>query len=110
MTLAAVSMSTDFEYTPTNNHTVAVFIGFVLFHGVLNTLNTAWLARITKVYSDKESLISSIMHSSTLLVRLVQLSLYLSVRKIRRMVILCSWKSLIARGGVTMDLLSSLAS
>ena len=49
MTLAAVSMSTDFSYTPTNDQTVAVFIGFILFHGLINTLNTAWLARITKV-------------------------------------------------------------
>ena len=49
MTLAAVSMSMDFSYTPTNDQTVAVFIGFILFHGCLNTLNTAWLARITKV-------------------------------------------------------------
>jgi hypothetical protein len=49
MTLAAVSMSTDFTYAPTNDQTVAVFIGFILFHGCLNTLNTAWLARITKV-------------------------------------------------------------
>jgi len=49
MTLAAVSMSTDFSYAPTNDQTVAVFIGFILFHGLLNTLNTAWLARITKV-------------------------------------------------------------
>jgi amino acid transporter len=51
MTLAAVSMSTDFAYSPTNNQTVAVFIGFILFHGLLNTLNTAWLARITKYYA-----------------------------------------------------------
>jgi len=42
-------MSTDFAYAPTNDQTVAVFIGFILFHGLLNTLNTAWLARITKV-------------------------------------------------------------
>ena len=51
MTLAVVSMSTDFTYTPTNDHTVVVFIGFILFHGLVNTLNTAWLARITKYYA-----------------------------------------------------------
>ena len=49
MILAAVSLSTDFSYSPTNDHVVAVFIGVILFHGVLNTLNTAWLARITSV-------------------------------------------------------------
>ena len=42
-------MSTDFEYTPTNNQTVGVFIAFIVFHGFVNTLTTAWLARITKV-------------------------------------------------------------
>jgi hypothetical protein len=49
MVLAAASMSTDFEYAPTNKQTVAVFIGFIIFHGLLNTLNTRWLARITGV-------------------------------------------------------------
>lgn len=50
MILAAVSIGTDFSYAPTNYHVVAVFIGVILFHGLLNTLNTAWLARITSVY------------------------------------------------------------
>lgn len=49
MILAGVSMSTDFAYAPTNDQLVAVFIGVILFHGLLNTLNTAWLARITSV-------------------------------------------------------------
>lgn len=70
MTLAAVSMSTDFSYTPTNDQTVAVFIGFILFHGLINTLNTAWLARITKVlfYHSKYVNVSTTL-SSTLVVR-----------------------------------------
>ena len=55
MTLAAVSMSQDFNYVPTNNQTVAVFIAFILFHGLVNTLNTAWLARITKVSRQRAS-------------------------------------------------------
>jgi hypothetical protein len=49
MILAAVTLGTDFAYVPTNDHVVAVFIGVILFHGLLNTLNTAWLARITSV-------------------------------------------------------------
>lgn len=49
MIVAAASMSTDFAYAPTNQQEVAVFIGVILFHGLLNTLNTAWLARITSV-------------------------------------------------------------
>lgn len=47
--MAAASMSTDFAYAPTNDQTVAVFTGIILFHGLLNTLNTAWLSRITAV-------------------------------------------------------------
>ena len=70
MTLAAVSMSTDFSYAPTNDHTVAVFIGFILFHGLLNTLNTAWLARITKVCSI-------VLHALISVLRLLQHWLYI---------------------------------
>jgi len=51
MILAAVSMGTNFDYAPTNDHQVAVFIGVILLHGCINTLNTAWLARITDVFS-----------------------------------------------------------
>jgi hypothetical protein len=49
MILAAASMNSDFAYAPTNQQQVAVFVGVVLLHGVLNTLDTAWLARITSV-------------------------------------------------------------
>jgi hypothetical protein len=80
MTLAAVSMSTDFTYAPTNDQTVAVFIGFILFHGCLNTLNTAWLARITKVLRILRALlISSITPSSILGVPLLPSSHYPSL-------------------------------
>jgi hypothetical protein len=79
MTLAAVSMSTDFSYAPTNDQTVAVFIGFILFHGLLNTLNTAWLARITKVCSI-------VLHVLISVLRLLQHWLYVRryYRTIRR--------------------------
>jgi hypothetical protein len=50
MILAAVSLGTDFSYAPTNDQVVGVFIGVIFFHGLLNTLNTAWLARITSVF------------------------------------------------------------
>jgi hypothetical protein len=53
MLLAAVSMSTDFSYAPTNYHQVGVFLAIITFHGVINTLNTAWLARITTVRVPK---------------------------------------------------------
>jgi len=42
-------MSTDFSYAPTNDQLVGVFIGIIFLHGLINTLNTAWLARITTV-------------------------------------------------------------
>src|SRR5271155_4680531 len=63
MILAAVSLSTDFSYAPTNDHVVAVFIGVILFHGLLNTLNTAWLARITSVFCPRLSPDNSITPS-----------------------------------------------
>ncbi|ORY87115.1 hypothetical protein BCR37DRAFT_376507 [Protomyces lactucae-debilis] len=49
--LAAVSMGSDFSYTPTPDHTVAVMVGIVAFHGAVNTLSTRWLDRITKFYA-----------------------------------------------------------
>jgi len=57
MILAAASMNTDFAYAPTNNQVVGVFLGIIIFHGLLNTLNTAWLARITTVFLPKSLLI-----------------------------------------------------
>ena len=50
MILAAASINSDFAYAPTNNQVVGVFLGIIIFHGLLNTLNTAWLARITTVF------------------------------------------------------------
>ena len=63
MILAAASLSTDFAYAPTNDQLVAVFIGIILFHGLLNTLNTAWLARITSVLCQRLSADNSITPS-----------------------------------------------
>ena len=48
--LAAVSMSTDFEYLPTNRQTVGVMAAVTAFHGALNSLNTRALERITRTY------------------------------------------------------------
>src|SRR5277367_1671467 len=94
MTLAAVSMSTDFSYAPTNDQTVAVFIGFILFHGCLNTLNTAWLARITKVLrSFYLVLIPSITPSLILGAHLLPSSHYPSLNPSRTTATRCSSKS-----------------
>lgn len=49
--LAAVSIGTDFTYLPDQNQTVAVMVGLAAFHGLVNSLSTRWLDRITKYYA-----------------------------------------------------------
>lgn len=51
MTLAAASIMSDFTYVPDNNHTIAVFVAFIIFHGLVNSLNTRWLSEITRYYA-----------------------------------------------------------
>ncbi|OCL07496.1 amino acid transporter [Glonium stellatum] len=48
--LAAVSMNTYFSYVPTNRQTVGVMAAITLLHGVLNSMNTKFLERITRGY------------------------------------------------------------
>ena len=48
--LAAVSMGSGFAYIPTNAQTVGVMAAITLFHGLINSLNTALLERITRTY------------------------------------------------------------
>lgn len=48
--LAAVSMNTNFSYVPTNRQTVGVMAAITLLHGVLNSMNTKFLERITRGY------------------------------------------------------------
>ena len=48
--LAAVSLGTNGSYTPTTGHTVAVQAGMTVFHGVINSFPTKWLAKITTSY------------------------------------------------------------
>lgn len=48
--LAAVSIGSDFSYTPNNSHAVGIQAALTLFHGALNSLNTEWLAKITTSY------------------------------------------------------------
>ena len=49
--LAAVSMGSDFRYSPTNGHTVGVMAAILVLHGLINTLSTKWLDRITRWYA-----------------------------------------------------------
>ncbi|KAF2100853.1 amino acid transporter [Rhizodiscina lignyota] len=48
--LAAVSMGTDFSYLPTNDHTVGVMAGLTILNGVINSLPTYWMEKMTKSY------------------------------------------------------------
>lgn len=49
--LAAVSMAQDFEgYVPTDRQTVGVMAALTAFHAALNSMNTAFLEKITKTY------------------------------------------------------------
>lgn len=48
--MAAVSLGSNGSYTPTTGHTVAVQAGLTIFHGLVNSLNTKWLAKITTTY------------------------------------------------------------
>ncbi|KAI9815939.1 MAG: hypothetical protein M1827_001931 [Pycnora praestabilis] len=48
--LAAVSMNTNFSYVPTDDQTVGVMAALTLFHGALNSMNTAALEKLTRGY------------------------------------------------------------
>ncbi|KAF2397978.1 amino acid transporter [Trichodelitschia bisporula] len=48
--LAAVSMGSDFSYVPTNNHTVGVMAGLTIIAGILNSLPTNWMEKMTRTY------------------------------------------------------------
>ena len=48
--LAAVSMGSDFAYAPTIDQTVGVMAALTLFHGVLNSMRTSALEKMTKTY------------------------------------------------------------
>lgn len=48
--LAAVSIGSNGSYIPTAQHTVGVQAGLCIFHGLINSLSTKWLAKITTSY------------------------------------------------------------
>ncbi|KAJ5698803.1 hypothetical protein N7462_000808 [Penicillium macrosclerotiorum] len=50
MLLAAVSMSRDFDYTITTNTTVGVMAALTVITGVVNSLSTYWMEKMTKFY------------------------------------------------------------
>ncbi|KAI1008004.1 putative amino-acid permease [Podosphaera aphanis] len=50
MLLAAISMSRNFEYKITANITVGVMAALVIFGGIINSLSTYWMEKMTKTY------------------------------------------------------------
>ncbi|KAK3669341.1 polyamine transporter tpo5 [Recurvomyces mirabilis] len=48
--LAAVSMGTDFTYVPTTGQTVGVMAGLTVITGLVNSLSTYWMEKMTKSY------------------------------------------------------------
>lgn len=50
MLLSAVSMGTDFKYVPTANHAVGVMAAILVLHGLISSLPTKYIERITKFY------------------------------------------------------------
>lgn len=50
MLLAAISIASDFSYTPTTHHVVAVMALLTVIHASINSLPTLWLNRLTSGY------------------------------------------------------------
>lgn len=50
MLLAAVSITSNFSYIPTNSHVVACMALLTVIHASINTLLTLWLTRLTSGY------------------------------------------------------------
>lgn len=48
--LAVVSMASDFTYSPTIGQTVGVMAGLTVITGLINSLSTYWMEKITKGY------------------------------------------------------------
>lgn len=48
--LAAVSIGSDFTYLPTINQTVGVMAALTVLTGLVNSLTTAWMEKMTKTY------------------------------------------------------------
>lgn len=48
--LAAVSMGSNFTYVPTTNATVGVMAALTVFNGLVNSMSTYWMEKMTKSY------------------------------------------------------------
>lgn len=50
MLLAAVSMGSNFTYQPTDKHTVGVMAAILIFHGLISSMPTKYLEKLTGTY------------------------------------------------------------
>ncbi|KAK4942920.1 polyamine transporter tpo5, partial [Elasticomyces elasticus] len=50
MLLAAVSMGSDFTYTPTTGTVIGVMAALTVLTGIVNSLSTFWMEKMTKTY------------------------------------------------------------
>lgn len=50
MLLAAVSIGSDFKYEITTNATIGVMAALTVFTGLVNSLSTYWMEKMTKTY------------------------------------------------------------
>ncbi|KAI9749071.1 MAG: hypothetical protein M4579_007015 [Chaenotheca gracillima] len=48
--LAAVSMGSDFTYSPTSNTTIGVMAALTVLTGLVNSLSTYWMEKMTQTY------------------------------------------------------------
>ncbi|EXJ81194.1 hypothetical protein A1O3_07484 [Capronia epimyces CBS 606.96] len=48
--LAAVSIGRDFQWFPTTNETVGVMVALTVLNGLVNSLSTYWMEKMTKTY------------------------------------------------------------
>ena len=51
MLLSAVSIGSNFTYRPTQGHITGVMAALCVIHGMINSLSTAWLNKISSSYA-----------------------------------------------------------
>jgi amino acid transporter len=51
MLLSAVSIHSNFTYSPTQSHVIGVVVALTVIHALINSLSTAWLNRLSSIYA-----------------------------------------------------------
>jgi amino acid transporter len=50
MLLSAVSIGSSFAYSPTQGHVIGLMAALTVIHALINSLSTAWLHRLARLY------------------------------------------------------------